>query len=53
MDVESRGSFFFKKETEPQTGIIKLELFAPNVRNCSVFLATARLFLLARNQSAI
>ena len=48
------GQFAFKKETEAQTGILKLEFICSECKKLfSVDLATARLFLLVRNQSAI
>ena len=47
------GQFSFKKETEPQTGILKLEFICFECEKLfSNYLATARLFLPVRNQSA-
>ena len=48
------GQFSFKKETEPQTGILKLEFICFECKKLfSNYLATACLFLPIRNQSAI
>ena len=48
------GQFSFKKETESQTGILKLEFICFECKKLfSNYLAKAKLFLPVRNQSAI
>ena len=48
------GQLYFKKETEPQTGILMLEFICFKCKKLfSNYLATEGLFLPVRNQSAI